>query len=479
MRVIWSAVAAAMITGLVYAAVHPDPVLARLGTLPLMAVLWAVFAAGVWLVRKIQLKWAVALILLGGIAVQVAALSAPPRTSDDLYRYIWDGRVQAAGFDPYHYAPAAPELVPVRDPFLWNGRAPHCVSAGETGTANAGEALTAGCTMINRPVVPTIYPPVAEAYFLVVRYLSPPGAGSTPIQAGAALCAIAVTIALLAGLKSMGRDPRLAVLWAWCPEVALEAGNNAHVDMLATAIAAGALLVLAKAGTWRRSLAGGALIGLAIAAKFTPVLMLPSVLRRRRWAVVLPAVAAAAALVYLPHVLRVRGGVLGFLPIYLKQEGYGSGSRFVLLDLLVPDHWATLAAFAVLAVTAFAVIRRGDPGRPWHGAVVMAGVALAVATPPYSWYATLLVMLVAFDGRAEWLAFAAMQYLAAMHPLPSVALSSTTAERIRYGTAVVIVVAVSAARWARARRTPAVPAPPGAAQAGATQAVPATAGAGR
>ncbi|HMH94225.1 MAG TPA: hypothetical protein VK586_24480, partial [Streptosporangiaceae bacterium] len=72
-----------------------------------------------WLVRKTPLRWSVALILLGGIAVQLAALSAPPRTSDDLYRYIWDGRVQAAGIDPYRYVPAAPQLERLRDPSLW------------------------------------------------------------------------------------------------------------------------------------------------------------------------------------------------------------------------------------------------------------------------------------------------------------------------------------------------------------------------
>jgi Glycosyltransferase family 87 len=279
------------------------------------------------------------------------------------------------------------------------------------------------------------------------------GSGSTPIQAGAALCAVAATVLLLFGLRSLGRDPRLAVLWAWCPVVALEAGNNAHVDVLAAALTAGALVVLAKAGRLRRSLAGGALLGLAFAAKMTPVLVVPAVLRRR-WAAAASAAVAATGLVYLPHVLRVHGGVLGFLPIYLSQEGYNSGSRFVLLDEFVSGRLATLAAFAVLAVTALAVIRRSDPDQPWRGAVVMTGVALAVATPPFPWYSMLLVMLVAFDGRAEWLAFAAAMHLSVMQPLPGLALSATAAQRIGYGTAVLIVVAVSAARWVRAQRAP-------------------------
>jgi len=64
-------------------------------------------------------------------------------------------------------------------------------------------------------------------------------------------------------------------------------------------------------------------------------------------------------------------------------------------------------------VSGLAVLRFSDPDRPWRGAVVMTGVALAVTTPSYQWYAILLVMLVVLDGRPEWLAFAAGGYLAA------------------------------------------------------------------
>ena len=52
---------------------------------------------------------------------------------------------------------------------------------------------------------------------------------------------------LLFGLGRLGRDVRMAALWAWCPTVALEAGNSAHVDVVAVGIAAAALLVLATA----------------------------------------------------------------------------------------------------------------------------------------------------------------------------------------------------------------------------------------
>lgn len=451
LRAAGSAAAAAMITGLVLLSVREDPRLASSYPLPVAAALWAAFAAGAWLVRGTGTRRAIPLILLGGIAIQLAALSGPPRGSDDLYRYIWDGRVQTAGIDPYRYVPAATQLTRLRDPFLWPANGPYCVAAGQSTAGSgppAGGALSPGCTRINRPTVHTIYPPVAEAYFTSVYELSPPGSGSVPIQAGAALFAIATTVLLLCGLRSLGRDPRLAVLWAWCPAVGLEAGNNAHVDVLAAFLTAAALLALARPGGRRRLAGGGVLLGLAIATKITPVLVLPAVLRRRPVAVVTAAAGAIAA-VYLPHLLAVGRGVIGFLPGYLAQDGYNSGSRFRLLSLVLPGSLATLAAVAVLTAVGLVVLRHGDPDRPWRGAVVMTGTALAVTTPWITWYSLLLVVLVALDGRAEWLALAAARYLMPLHALPHVTLVQPG--RIGYGSAVALVAAVSLARRRRQR----------------------------
>ncbi len=445
--------AAAVLTALVFLSVHPDRLTSWAGVVPLAAAVWAAFAIGVLLVRRLPLRWAAPLILLGAIAVQLAALSAAPQGSDDLYRYVWDGRVQAAGIDPYAYSPAAPQLAFLRDQFLW----PHhttlwCVAPGAQ-LAGAPHGLAdPGCTLINRPIVHTIYPPVAEAYFYLVHLVSPAGSGTTPIQAAAALCAVGLTVLLLAGLGRLGLDRRLAVLWAWCPTVALEAGNNAHVDVLAALLTAGALLVLAQRGRLRRSLAGGTLLALAIWTKVTPVLVLPAV-AKRRWYALASAGLFATVVVYLPHVLAVGSRVVGFVPGYLQQEGYSNGTRFLLLGTLVHGQLGLLAAFAVLAVTGLLVLWRTDPDRPWRGAVVMTGVALAVTTPPFPWYTMLLVMLVAFDGRVEWLAFAMVKYFAVGEPLPGMHVGIAAIERAGYAAALAVVVLVSLIRWRHSRGT--------------------------
>jgi hypothetical protein len=411
-------IALVMICGLEFLVIRPSADPLPLQALPLIVVAWMLFVAAAWLLRGVSLRWSVTLVIIGGIAVQVVAMSVPPHLSDDLYRYMWDGRVQAAGIDPYAYVPSAQQLAHLRDPFLWTAArvsSPyrHCVWPGASLSGHPAANLVTGCTRINRPTVPTIYPPVAEAYFLALHYVTPVHAGSTPVQAAAGACAVLVTLVLLAGLRWLGRDLRWAALWAWCPTVALEAGNSAHVDVVAVLLTAVALLVLARrSGGTRGALLGGALLGLAIATKMTPVLAGPAVLRRKWWAVIISAAGAVAA-VYVPHVLAVGSKVIGFLPGYLQQEGYDSGQRFAIIALFASGHMAIVIAVAILGVSGLAVLRFSDPDRPWRGAVVMTGVALAVTTPNYQWYAIVLVMLVVLDGRPEWLAFAAGGYLAA------------------------------------------------------------------
>ena len=158
LRVAAICLALAALTGLVLLVVRPSLNPAHVRPLPIIALGWMAFLTAAWLLRKVPRRTSVALILLGGVAIQLAAVSAPPQGSDDLYRYIWDGRVQAAGIDPYAYVPTARQLVGLRNEFLWHPGADHCLSTAYVSEHPAAD-LVAGCTLINRPAVPTIYPP--------------------------------------------------------------------------------------------------------------------------------------------------------------------------------------------------------------------------------------------------------------------------------------------------------------------------------
>jgi len=457
-RVAGIGLALSVMAGLVLLIVRPSLDPARIRPLPLIIGAWLAFLVAAWLLRKVPRRTAVVLILLGGIALQTVAVSVPRAFSTDLYRYMWDGRVQAAGIDPYQYVPAATQLTGLRNDFLFYPKAEYCVSPSYVSSHPAAE-LTAGCTRINRPTVPTIYPPVAEAYFLAVYYLHPADDSSMPIQAATAAAAVLVTVLLLIGLGRIGRDVRMAALWAWCPTVVIEAGNSAHVDVLAVGITAAAMLVLATARTTRRTVAGGILLGLAIATKLTPVLTVPALLRRR-WVTVAVSAASAFIVVYLPHMLIVGAKVIGFLPGYLQQENYTSGTRYGIIGLFITGPLASAVAVLVLAAIALAVLQFSDPDRPWQGALYMTAGALAVTTPHYQWYSLLLVMLVALDGRPEWLAFAAGGYYAAYPALGArYYIPWRLHDAIAYGVPLVVVGAGWLIRHELARRAPVVAEP--------------------
>ena len=158
----------AALTGLILLIARPGLNSAGAHPLKLVAAAWLVFCCAAWLVRGASVRLAVGLILAGGIALQVVALAGPPQNSSDLYRYIWDGRVQAAGIDPYLYAPGDAGVAGLRNSFLWTADQPghdgypDCVPT-QSDSAAPSNGLVTGCSKLNRPKVPTVYPPVAEA----------------------------------------------------------------------------------------------------------------------------------------------------------------------------------------------------------------------------------------------------------------------------------------------------------------------------
>lgn len=418
------------------------------------AVCWVLFALALLALRRVPVAHVLPLLLAGAVAVTVTGLVAPPRTSTDSYRYAWDGRVQSAGVSPYDHAPQDRAVARLRDPWLF-----------PTGAACAGPdraPIPGGpvrhCTRINRPAVHTIYPPVAEAYFLAVDRLSPEGARHKPLQIGAGLLSLGVTGALLMILRRRGRDLRRAAYWAWCPAVPVEAVNNAHVDVLGVLLAVIGLGLVAARGTGRRA-AGGLVLGAAVATKLMPAVVMPGALsgvrRVRDAAAVLVPAAAFVLLAYLPYVLLSHDSVLGYLGGYVDEEGYddpSAGSRYALLRLVLPDDWALPVLLVAMAGVSLHVMRRGDPLRPWSGALLVTGWAFVLLTPGYSWYALLLIALVGLDGRWEWLGIAlagAAVYLLAPVFGHRSALSATV-----YGAAVLLVLIASAVRRRhRTRRT--------------------------
>ena len=153
-------------------------------------------------------------ILWGALFLRLSLLPLPLTLSDDVLRYLWDGRVAAAGHDPYALPPEARELAGLRDA-TWRSL-PH-------------------------RDVPTVYPPLAVAAFSIAARLPFPILSWKCLAVGADLG----TVALLLALARRRGLPEERVAWyAWNPLVVLEVAGMGHVDALGVAAAVGAVLLL-------------------------------------------------------------------------------------------------------------------------------------------------------------------------------------------------------------------------------------------
>jgi hypothetical protein len=310
-----------------------------------------------------RLLWQV---LAVSAALRVALLCAPPFMSSDIYRYVWDGRVQAAGHNPYRYIAADPALAALRDTSIY--------------------------PRINRvDYAHTIYPPAAQLIFAAVGHISQTVTAMKIAMVVLETCGVAAMIAML---RRAGRPAAHILIYAWNPLAAWAVAGDGHID----AAAIGFLGLAMWAMTARRDGLAGALLSGAILSKLIPLAVAPALWRRYNWR--LPAVCASCIVLLYAVYAGVGWRVLGFLPTYTTEEGLVAGSGFWLLGAL--GHLVTLpqwtpqlyvsAALAGLAALAFWIgfMQKADAAR--DPALLARNVSLLAAStifalsPHYTWY---------------------------------------------------------------------------------------------
>lgn len=393
----------------------------------------------------------VSIILGFGLLFRLAVLPTPILLSSDLYRYLWDGRVQWSGTNPYRYVPTAEELKPLRDAAIY--------------------------PRINRPTQPTVYPAGAEIVFALVAAVAPDSILGWRLFV---LACEGLTVALILGLlRRMNVAGSAVIIYAWAPLAVFEGVQAGHVDFVM-------LPALLLALRWRqvgRMAAAGAALGLAVLIKLYPAVLLVAWWRRadRRFPAAFAGVLAAGYLLYL---IPAGPAVVGFLPRYFgSAEDFniglrafltapieyviGTGGREALgrsgidvlqrvgyLDpqvpieqLLSPDDeralrqalnmpsgdittmvrrqlgheiirvLAMLALFSALAVTLVAIARRAAAGPASVFEATMAAVGaylLLVPTAMHAWYAAWILPFLTVQPMAAWLWFTgavALSYL--------------------------------------------------------------------
>ena len=320
------------------------------------------------------------LILGLALAMRLLLVGHEPFLSTDIFRYIWDGRVQAAGVNPYLHVPADPALAALRDAaiFPYINRADYAVTA---------------------------YPPVAQMFFLAVTRISESLTAMRLAMIGCEVVIVAIVIDLA---RTLERPATAVVAYAWHPLAIFEVANSGHVEALMVALLMLGLWLLVR----MRPVAGAVFVALATLAKPYAVFALPAFWRPWDWRAPLAAI-ATAVICYLPY-LGAGRGVFGFMGLgYASEEGLldGSGIWLVALaqSLVGPRAWLLplylLIAAGVMAYLALRVAFRRErtPQSIVDDVALLLTVALFFISPNYAWYVLALVPFLAFGrGAAIW-----------------------------------------------------------------------------
>lgn len=343
------------------------------------------------------------------LVLRILLLPLPPTLSDDVHRYVWDGRVLLAGFNPYRLAPEDPELVPLRDE-QWQ--------------------------LLPHRDVPTVYPPLAQALFSIAA--SAPG----PVLLIKALLAVVDlgSCWLVLTLARRWRLPAGAALWyAWNPLVTVEIAGMGHVDGLG--VAAALLATYLLAGPTRRPVAAAAAAAAAVLAKLVPAVALPIWARQggRPMQFLIAALAMTAACL-LPLAITTGGPPPGlveygvswefngplFEPLWrsldrleipsavhagldrLKNRTGAHGFFNRLYPWNYPQFLAKLLLAAGLLITLICAWRLQDPLRSLRRAF---GAVIVFSATVYPWYALWVLPWAALSRHVAWLALSGLLFL--------------------------------------------------------------------
>lgn len=314
----------------------------------------------------------VAIVVAVAALLRLTVLHRPPELSDDLWRYVWDGRVTLAGVNPYAHAPSDTALAALRDGVVH--------------------------PRVNHPALRTIYPPFAQAGFALSQRLSP---GWPGMKAWIVLNDLALVWALAAWCRRRGGSAWPAIAYAWNPLFVIEYAGSGHLEPVA-------LLPLALAVLWNESRPklSAACFAAAVLGKLLPLAALP--LLWRRWSVSARAIAVAVSAAGLAWFAREAGGPASGLEAYARTWR-NNALAFEAIARAIGDPAArALAVAAPFAAAAWLAWRGRETFRALRAAF---GTGLLLGPVLHPWY---LGWAIAWDVAAPslpWLALCALSLL--------------------------------------------------------------------
>lgn len=301
------------------------------------------------------------LIITFGMLFRLALVPLSPIGSDDIYRYVWDGKVALSGTNPFALAPNDPALAPLH-------------------TENLP-------SRINFPHMRTIYPPLAQGFFLASNILF--GDSVAGMKFLLVLCELCTLLLLLLLLRHFNLNPASVVLYAWSPLPIMYFGLDGHIDALGIPLLLLCIYLLAG----NRAVTGTVSLGLAALAKLYPLFVVPLLLRPwRGWRTV--GMVALPTLLFIAGCLlfvEPTGGLLESFKVFTAEFEF-NGGVFSLTKFLLQSNATARVVCTVLFVGWLLMTTVLD--RTFVEKVFLAFLAYVIFSPVvHPWYLTWLAAL--------------------------------------------------------------------------------------
>ncbi len=302
------------------------------------------------------------LILGFAVLFRLTLLPLDPVASDDIYRYLWDGKVALHGYNPYAMAPDDARLSALHTPDL--------------------------PSKVNFPHMRTIYPPLSQAVFVCCSALF--GDSVSGLKLILMLADVGSIVLLILLLEHLAL-PRMAIVaYAWSPLPVLYFGLDGHIDALGVFLLLLALFLMARA----RHVAAAVSFGASALAKLFPLILLPLFVKSREGAkwllpvVIMLAVVAAGCLLY----LEPTGGLYESLLVYNAHWEF-NGAVFPIINSLLASEPAAriICGIAFLVWLGWVSVQN----RPFIERTFLAFLGFVIFAPTvHPWYLSWLAALV-------------------------------------------------------------------------------------
>jgi alpha-1,6-mannosyltransferase len=359
--------------------------------LGLFGLAFAIYIPCVLWARKLDMDARSVWLVIGfAIAFRAVFIGAWPTISTDFYRYVWDGRVQSAGINPYEYCPSSPRMATLRKQY------PH---------------------RINYPGWKSPYPPGAQLVFRAAYKVKPDS--QIPLKVTFLLFDLVTMLLILRLLAALSLPRSWVIVYAWSPLVVTELASSGHVDVMGITAMMLALTLSVTRG--RKSISGPAALAWSAALKPFALPLIPMFVRRHGWkavlvgAIVLLALAGPyadqwRAMLSTPSTMAKSIRVNTTLFSAFEAIGGWIGVRGDMFAKVVGG--LLVLAFAVRA----ALVDPNDNRKTLDSAMAVMGVTLLVSPILYPWYVTWIIPFLCFSLNPAWLAFSGLVAISYLLP---------------------------------------------------------------